>query len=285
MIIAYFVYFIATSSEERIISMSYDLLNNFEPKLVSIFKCRIENDSNGIKSYGERITDYYELDFITDSKDGIIIQEGREIHLCPGMLFFRKPGMKVEGISTYSCFYVQLTIENFEKIPFPDIILIKNFNEFENLLKHLYYTYVNKPSLYNFMIKTTLYDIFYFMYNESIEQEDSCNSDKRLQNVINYINENYSKNITLDDIALACGYSKYRLCHIMKKKYGTSPIIYLTKCRINQACLLLIETDKSIKEIMYEVGFNNQVSFFRLFKNHTNYTPTEYRRLHKLNFI
>ncbi len=92
-----------------------------------------------------------------------------------------------------------------------------------------------------------------------------------------FIDENFSKNITLLNVARFCGISKNHLTLCFSEKYKTSPWKYFTNKRIEKACELLIKTELSSKEIALAVGFSSSQRFNPAFKKITGYTPLEYR--------
>jgi AraC-like DNA-binding protein len=92
-----------------------------------------------------------------------------------------------------------------------------------------------------------------------------------------YIEKNSHLHFTLDDLAEMSGLSRYFFCRIFKKLTGESPINYVNRCRINAVKRLLIETEKSVKEIMLTCGFDNESHFFRLFKSQVKLSPSMFR--------
>ncbi len=102
-----------------------------------------------------------------------------------------------------------------------------------------------------------------------------------LQNIINYCNENYEFDITLDDLADALHMSKYHISHLFNSKLGLSFSTYINTLRINRACELLEETDKKTTDISNEIGFGSIRSFNRAFLQHMDMTPVQYRKLTK----
>lgn len=70
-------------------------------------------------------------------------------------------------------------------------------------------------------------------------------------------------------------YSKFR--KIFKEYTGFSPLQYIQEVRINMAKTLLTNTSKSIKEIAFELGYENKDYFFTVFKKITGITPASYR--------
>ena len=84
-------------------------------------------------------------------------------------------------------------------------------------------------------------------------------------------------NITPEDLAKATcmSYSKFR--KIFKEYTGFAPSQYIQEVRINMAKEMLTNTSKSIKEIAFELGYENKDYFFTVFKKTTRMTPINYR--------
>ncbi len=92
-----------------------------------------------------------------------------------------------------------------------------------------------------------------------------------------YIDENYNKDLALEDVAYKVGISSYYLSRLFKHELKKNFIDYITEQRINKAKELLKGTNMSIKEISYGVGFNNQTYFSKVFKKVTGLSPSEYK--------
>lgn len=95
--------------------------------------------------------------------------------------------------------------------------------------------------------------------------------------ILTYINANYNKRITLDELSSKSGYSKSRFSHIFSEITGTTPIKYQNNIRLKLSCEMLSATNKSVTEIALSCGFADTLYFRRLFKKTYNMTPTEYR--------
>ena len=93
-----------------------------------------------------------------------------------------------------------------------------------------------------------------------------------------FINENYSKDISLDDIAKTVFLTPRYIGKLFKDEMGTTVMSYITKLRMKRACDLLKNTNKRINEIAGEVGYNNVQSFIRFFKRYYYITPIEFRK-------
>lgn len=102
--------------------------------------------------------------------------------------------------------------------------------------------------------------------------------DRRLKIMLDYIEENYSRSISLNDISKSAYISESEACRYFKENLDTSPFQYLIQYRITEAARLLRETNESITGVMNMVGFNNPSYFSKVFKNFTNRSPSNYRK-------
>ncbi|MCR5120392.1 MAG: helix-turn-helix domain-containing protein [Lachnospiraceae bacterium] len=92
-----------------------------------------------------------------------------------------------------------------------------------------------------------------------------------------YIRDNFSKEISLDDVSREVNISPYYFSKLFKEATGENFIEYLTNIRIEKAKELLTDSDKSMKEICMECGYQDPNYFSRTFKKNTGLTPTEYK--------
>lgn len=92
-----------------------------------------------------------------------------------------------------------------------------------------------------------------------------------------YISENYSKDISLDDVSHEVDISPYYFSKLFKEETGENFIDYLTNIRIRQAKILLRNKETSVKNICIDVGYSDPNYFSRIFKKCTGQTPTQYR--------
>ncbi len=262
--------------------MWYDFLNNADLSLISCAKPILPLDPH-IKTYNERIVEHYELDYIYDGGSGMIINEGVPVSLSRGMLFLRNPGMRVEGIPPYCSYYTIIKIESDYKINLPEMIFDKN-SQLEPLFEQLYLTYISATEpLRNFKIKMLLSQIFYNTYEISTTLQTE--GDSYIKRAISFIEENYAKKITLTEIEQYVRIDKYRLCRLMTSSIGVSPIQYLNNYRVNMACMMLLKTDISVKEVCYACGFSGKAGFHKFFKERIGKTPDEFKKYAKLYLL
>jgi len=98
----------------------------------------------------------------------------------------------------------------------------------------------------------------------------------RLEAIHQYITENYTEKILLDNICFIFGTNKTTLCHDFKSEYKTTVLNYINSLKIREAKALLRENKLSVTEISEKLGFNSIHYFSRLFKKTTGHSPKEY---------
>ena len=95
---------------------------------------------------------------------------------------------------------------------------------------------------------------------------------------VNYIYENYNRDITLTDLASICGVSPNYLNILFTKSFGHTVKEYVNKYRITRATLLLSTTNLPVDEIRAQVGYHNKISFHQNFLKHIGKPPKKYRQ-------
>jgi signal transduction histidine kinase/AraC-like DNA-binding protein/DNA-binding response OmpR family regulator len=98
-----------------------------------------------------------------------------------------------------------------------------------------------------------------------------------VKRAVAYFQQNYSRNLSREEIAGAIGVSKNYLSHIFRQELGLSPWDYLNRYRIKQAKDLLSHTSDSVTEVALQVGFNNPAYFSRMFHKQIGLSPSAYR--------
>ena len=102
-----------------------------------------------------------------------------------------------------------------------------------------------------------------------------------VQQACDFIANNYTRHITIEDIASHANVSRSQLYRVFIKHISVSPLQYLREFRLREACNIIQQDPESIKNIAYTVGFENPLYFSTLFKRMTGETPSEYISSHK----
>jgi AraC-like DNA-binding protein len=93
-----------------------------------------------------------------------------------------------------------------------------------------------------------------------------------------YIHAHYAETITREEIADHVGISADYLTDCFRQELSITPITYIRRYRIRQACELLQNSELSITQVALAVGFSDSAHFTRTFQREMNITPRAYRR-------
>lgn len=123
-------------------------------------------------------------------------------------------------------------------------------------------------------------DLFYKLYNliRSAKLMKYQQMDHLTKKAVDYINANYNKQISLNDVADALHVSSFHLSRALKKNNGKNFTDILNDCRIKEA-KRLIKKHVTLKEVAFQAGFRSQSYFAKAFKKAVGMSPKEYRNL------
>lgn len=110
----------------------------------------------------------------------------------------------------------------------------------------------------------------------------STKDHKFMFQVIQFVKENMSKSdFSVDELGKLMYMSRASFFNKLKNITGVSPVVFIRDMRLSEAAELIKNSDMLIKEVCFEVGFNDLKYFGKCFKSKFNYTPAEYRQLHR----
>ena len=99
---------------------------------------------------------------------------------------------------------------------------------------------------------------------------------------IDFINNNFTNNIKVTDIANYVGLNRSYLSSLFKKSLNLSPQEFLLKFRMNKAYELLKNPKLSVGDVSRSVGYMDPLTFSKTFKKYSGYSPKQYREnIHK----
>ena len=123
------------------------------------------------------------------------------------------------------------------------------------------------------LLSTMLSEIYFFERETELKKVD-----RHLTKAVNYMYENLSKELTLEDVAVYIGVSKSYINLIFKEHTKRAPLEFFTHLKIQQACKYLRLTNMYIYEISANLGYEDQYYFSRIFKKVMGLSPKEYRK-------
>ena len=111
------------------------------------------------------------------------------------------------------------------------------------------------------------------------------NNNEMIHQCIQYIDANFTKDISVLDVANSCALSPLSLNKVFKEVTGETPLYYINKQRIKHSLRLLQNEDLSIDTIARECGFENANYFAKVFKKYVDIQPTAFRKKAKTQII
>lgn len=132
-------------------------------------------------------------------------------------------------------------------------------------------------------LRRTLAILELFLYltplllHESSPSLPSPQNNHRITPILNYISENFSEPLCLDQIATHFYLNKHYLCRLFKSSTGFTVIEYITECRISKACELL-QQGYSVQRSGELSGFSDNSHFIRTFKQIKHTSPGKYAK-------
>lgn len=160
-------------------------------------------------------------------------------------------------------------------------------NKMINVLKQMGLNYMDicKKSNYNqrlsyainiYGVAECLQDILGEVFDEIIKSKTSYKNNE-LNCALNYIEKNLKDNITLQDVSKYVNLSNSYLSRLFKKELNINFVKYIALRRIEESKYMLKNTNISINDIAFDMGYNEPNYFCRVFKKIEGLTPTQYR--------
>jgi AraC-like DNA-binding protein len=106
----------------------------------------------------------------------------------------------------------------------------------------------------------------------------SSSSQRQINEVVNYVINNYKNNISLSEASQIANMSESAFSRYFMRTTGNRFSEFVSRIRLGRACVMLYETDKNISTIAFASGFNNLANFNRQFVKLKGMTPREYRQ-------
>lgn len=270
--------------------------------LRNIAYLRFDTDSE----YSNVISPFSRLYLITKGEGHIII-EGKKIHLRPNQLYLVPSftacsyffGKELEhyyihlsmetnsGLTVYQLF----SVENKIAACVDDLLLFRRLLELNPDLQLPHHD----PKVYQTKLwmnkKVNYQSVGHFLETQGILQQlfsrflqnETCCADKKMpshsiRQVLKYISDNLTNDVKMEDLAKMACISKDHFTRQFKSVTGMPPSEFIIRKRIEKAQLFLLTTDFPLSQIIEMTGFKATAYFCRLFKQHTGFTPLEYRK-------
>lgn len=172
------------------------------------------------------------------------------------------------------------------KYGFPDnerIFPVGTSMEYERIFKRIIIELQRCQDNYEEMLTLLLRHLMIIFQRELTREQVLKNEylDHEMDTAVTYFNENYNRDINIEEYATSKGMSVSWFIRSFKKFTGSTPMQFIVALRVNNAQVLLETTNYSINEISKIVGYDNQLYFSRLFHKLKGFSPREYRKTRK----
>lgn len=256
---------------------------------LQIFTCgNLAADANYVCK--PRILDDYYLVFITEGEGQLYcrktispIGKGDMFVLFPGLLHSYKTHptnlLKQQWIG-FNGANAGLIIDSIDLSPESPLLHTGDTIREVQTLVNTIMTSDTIPSHNNALYRTGLLSQLFGLYaHQNKWPELPTDQSHAISKAVNYIEANYKKHLSIEEVADYVSLSKSHFYTKFKKEVGTTPNGYATAFRISQARYLLIHTNNAIQAIGTSVGYSDALYFSRVFKQKCGTSPTEYRRM------
>jgi len=205
------------------------------------------------------------------------------------VLFRPKEFQKYEyyGIDKTEVYWIHFTgndVKNIlRKYGFPDekrIFPVGTSLEYERVFKRIIMELQRCQDDYEEMLDLLLRHLLIIFHRELTREHVLKNEylDSEMDIAASYFNENYNRDINIEEYAVSRGMSVSWFIRNFKKYTGTTPMQFITSIRITNAQMLLETTNYAINEIARIVGYDNPLYFSRLFRKQKGCPPSHYRK-------
>ena len=110
---------------------------------------------------------------------------------------------------------------------------------------------------------------------QSVDNDAQLN---QIDDIVSRITDNIAQPLSAADLAIELGMTESGFSRFFRRATGNTFTDFVNQVRVNRACQLLMDSDRFITHICYEVGFNNVANFNRRFLSVKGMTPSEFRR-------
>ena len=115
---------------------------------------------------------------------------------------------------------------------------------------------------------------------DRVYREDTLHAYQRgVERAIQVMHARLGEPLTVDDLATVAFMSRHHFTRVFAKITGISPARFLAAIRMQEAKRLLLETDRSVTDICFDVGYNSLGTFTRIFADFVGYPPVRFRQL------
>lgn len=163
------------------------------------------------------------------------------------------------------------------------VFRLPNMQSMDGFFERIYSALQTSDPYRNLQVSSLLYQFMVETANcTNMGSPDmSSHRYRQLIPVLSYIESNYHREITLEQLADILQVTPYHLCRLFKQVFNTRPFVYITGIRLKKAKELMLQSAGiPVKEIARMVGYNDTSYFCSQFREYEGMTPTQFKQMH-----
>lgn len=242
---------------------------------------RVDNTWNKVVTFFP----YYRLYYIRDGHARMHLSDA-ELDLCPNNIYFI-PAFSVAGADCEDTldhlwfhFHLDFGTVNYLSIIKPALSVPANPHDeaiFEDIISSF-----RSPDYDSPVVRLRVDGLCRYIFSRFLPQNyesDHLSALSRFIPVLQYIDAHLSEKISNADLAALMYLNTNYFADLFTRQFSMPPKQYVLHKRISAAATMLLENDRTVKEIAFSLGFENEIYFNRLFKKFTGVPPGAYRKL------
>ncbi|GGI66574.1 AraC family transcriptional regulator [Enterococcus alcedinis] len=198
----------------------------------------------------------------------------------------------LEGRFELICFiisydFVAQILPNIDQMYFDMGKTEKTYSEIRRLFRTIL-ALANQPTPFsNLRIQSELLELFYLLSTQHLLEDDhfqlpSHSSKKLNQEILDYVHQNYTEKMSLEEIANQFSFSREHFSRMFKTIFGQSFLNYLNEYRLYQAFPEIMSGEQTIEMISQKHGFPSTKALIKQFKKIYQDTPVQFRKKHAI---
>lgn len=243
------------------------------------------------KHYPLHFHDFYEIELVIEGKGNQVIN-GNKYEITPNTLFLYHINdfheiFATEPLVMYNLAFNRILVDETtiaDMFDYENEIVINlsphRLSQITNIMLMIKEIYESSRTNKRNILSHLLNAMLLIAINSEQKEKIHNAQDTSFNAILRFIHKNFARSPSLDEISAFSGYQKNYFCDLFKKKTSMTYIEYITAYKISYSKKLLKVTNKTIKEIAKECGFNSANNFIREFKKKNGITPKQYRKSH-----
>ena len=261
---------------------------------LSIYSAGYEECSPGY-SYGPHIRSYYVMHFVLSGKGSLHInqhtfdcQEG-DVFIIPAgkVSFYQASSIDPWCYAWLNFLGINAEMYVYQLMTATDDVYVLHGLEMEKYKKCIFeiLSILNNNTSSYFRANSILLRIMSYLFEDVGFHEENWGKISIADEIKFYLDMKYSEKIKLQEVAKKFNIHPNYMTRIFHEKFGCSPKQYLMDLKLKKACRLLTTTELPVSVIPSSLGFEDQLTFSKVFKKEYQISPTQYRKSSKDDLV